>query len=315
MREPASDPAAPTGPTDVFEVLGNETRLRIVQVLAADRRVNWRRDGRGFAELRRSVGVRDAGTFNYHLDRLRDRFVVEEDGEYVLTAPGLEVADAILSGTFDPGGFDVDRVAETGTPCPSCSTPLRVRYGRGRCAVVCPEHGEFVADTVPPTAAAGRDGEALLRVLSRDIQQELEDARDGVCFHCAGRMRAHLQPDAPLRNPVTGDPVDDGDANVDVAGEAVLAVLGCERCETVFWSRPRWLVLRHPAVVAAFYEQGVDVRDRSFLDPAVRAATSDPERLDDDPCRLRLTFACEHATAELVVDETATVVDSSLTRT
>jgi len=296
-------------PTEAFEVLGNETRLAIVRELARDRRVDWRYAGRGFAELRRSVGVRDAGTFSYHLDRLQDRYVVKDDGAFVLTDAGLEVADALRAGTFDPARFDVDGETTAETACPSCSAALRVRYRNGRCAVVCPTHGEHVVTSVPPAAVADHAGEALLRFVLRNLHQEIEDARNGVCFHCTGRMRASVQTDAPLCDPVAGRMLDGA---ADVAVEPVVAVLGCERCGATFWSDPRWLVLRHPAVVALLYET-TGAGQHSFLDPAVREAAADPEVVDRDPLRVRLAFSRSDAASELLLDEEMAVVESSAT--
>lgn len=291
---------------EAFRVLSNETRLRIISVLAADRRVDWQYAGRSFAELRKSVGIRDAGTFTYHLDQLQDRFVIKDGEEYILTDAGLEVADMLAAGTLDPTRLDPERVAKSETPCPSCDERLRVRYENSRCAVRCPEHGEFIVNSVPPAAVADRDGEAVLRFVLRDIHQELEDARDGVCFHCSGRMHASVQTDTPIRNPVTGDPP--GEDARDVTIGTAMTSYGCQRCETVFWSDPRWLVLRHPAVVALLYP--AEVRHYSFLDPTIREAAAEPEVHTTDPLRVLLPFDHEEETVTLVVDDAMNVVES-----
>lgn len=74
---PSSEPAA-----DVFRLLGDETRLAIVRVLAAaDEPLR-------FTTLRERVGAADSGRFNYHLGKLRGELVHETADGYELSAIG-----------------------------------------------------------------------------------------------------------------------------------------------------------------------------------------------------------------------------------
>jgi hypothetical protein len=66
-----------------FDLLGNETRLGIVQALLAAEPEPLR-----FSDIRDEVGVRDTGRFNYHLGRLRGTLVEKSDEGYVLTPEG-----------------------------------------------------------------------------------------------------------------------------------------------------------------------------------------------------------------------------------
>ena len=86
QRPVADDPAAAT---DTFTLLSNETRVRIVVALDASEA------GLRFSELRARVGVRDAGRFNYHLERLRGRLVTKSDDGYVLTPAGERAASLV----------------------------------------------------------------------------------------------------------------------------------------------------------------------------------------------------------------------------
>jgi len=83
---PAGDIAAAT---ETFDLLSDETRVRILVALA-DASAGLR-----FSELRTRAGVRDAGRFNYHLEKLRGRLVEKSGEEYVLTAAGADVADLL----------------------------------------------------------------------------------------------------------------------------------------------------------------------------------------------------------------------------
>ncbi|GAA0199844.1 helix-turn-helix domain-containing protein [Haladaptatus pallidirubidus] len=75
-------------PETAIEALGtlaSEHRIAILRELAvADEPL-------AFSELRERVGIRDTGRFNYHLSKLRERFVRETDGKYELGHAGERV--------------------------------------------------------------------------------------------------------------------------------------------------------------------------------------------------------------------------------
>ncbi|NHX36536.1 helix-turn-helix transcriptional regulator [Halolamina sp. R1-12] len=75
-------------PTDALAVLGDETRIAILRALAEAE------EPLPFSELRRRADVRDPGRFNYHLSKLREYFVREEDGGYALREAGSRVVAA-----------------------------------------------------------------------------------------------------------------------------------------------------------------------------------------------------------------------------
>ncbi|QLG63982.1 winged helix-turn-helix transcriptional regulator [Halorarum salinum] len=96
--------------------LASEHRVAILRELAAA-------DGPlRFSELRERVGMCDTGRFNYHLGELRDRFVREEDGGYVLGHAGERVV--LAAGDLDPEGAaalaDAYESAGDGGECPVC---------------------------------------------------------------------------------------------------------------------------------------------------------------------------------------------------
>ncbi|WP_435360662.1 DUF7347 domain-containing protein [Haloarchaeobius sp. DFWS5] len=103
----------PPDTSDALEVLGNEIRMRILRELADTD------EPLAFSELRRRVGVRDTGKFNYHLTRLCEYYVREcHDGGYELGRAGTRVITAA-----DPGRTAVseaDGSAATDETCPVC---------------------------------------------------------------------------------------------------------------------------------------------------------------------------------------------------
>ncbi|WP_313691168.1 ArsR/SmtB family transcription factor [Halorarum halobium] len=70
-----------------FDLLSDETRLRIVRELAGGDS-----DPVPFSVLCDRLGVSDTGRFNYHLGRLRGRLVEKREGGYVLTREGDTLA-------------------------------------------------------------------------------------------------------------------------------------------------------------------------------------------------------------------------------
>lgn len=84
---------------DSFDLLADETRLRIVRVLLAAEPQALR-----FSELRDRAGVRDTGRFNYHLGRLRGPFVEKREDGYVLTPVGRRLA--VLCEESSPAGAE-----------------------------------------------------------------------------------------------------------------------------------------------------------------------------------------------------------------
>lgn len=115
-----TDDATTLSPDDAFAVLGNETRMEILQMLGeADGELS-------FSELLDRVGLRDSGNFNYHLDELVGHFVRRTDTGYRLRQTGRRVVEAILSGAVTESPvLEPTRIEK---PCSYCGTPIEVSY-------------------------------------------------------------------------------------------------------------------------------------------------------------------------------------------
>ncbi len=94
---PNAEPGGPENPealpadSAVFELLGNDIRLRIVcQLRATEPGCPM-----AFSRLRERVGVGDSGKFNYHLGRLQGTLVVKRQDGYALTPAGRAVAELL----------------------------------------------------------------------------------------------------------------------------------------------------------------------------------------------------------------------------
>ncbi|MFB6095368.1 MAG: hypothetical protein ABEJ71_02810 [Halodesulfurarchaeum sp.] len=121
-REAAVDGLASTAAgeipalTTAFELLSDETRIRIIRELyrcGEGQRGPEGRDGAGgpelgdghlpFSTLKERVGVRDSGQFNYHLARLKGVYVRQTAHGYELSPEGRAVARLFLeSGSLEP---------------------------------------------------------------------------------------------------------------------------------------------------------------------------------------------------------------------
>jgi hypothetical protein len=95
---------------NVFTLLSDETRLRIVFELVLRRSECPANPTLSFSALRSRVGARDAGRFNYHLGKLRDDLVEKGDDGYRLTPTGEAVGLTLVAGAL--GRLD----AKHGTP-------------------------------------------------------------------------------------------------------------------------------------------------------------------------------------------------------
>lgn len=76
--------------SETLAVVTNETRRAIISTL-------WRADDAPlrFSSLRRRSGVDTSARFNYHLQRLRHRFVCDTGDGYELTADGERFVSAL----------------------------------------------------------------------------------------------------------------------------------------------------------------------------------------------------------------------------
>ncbi|WP_135820051.1 winged helix-turn-helix domain-containing protein [Halostella litorea] len=286
-RGRADDGPAKTDPTDAFDALGDGTRLTIVEALADHRRRNWEWVGLSFSDLRKAVGVRDAGRFNYHLDELRDTFVVKEGDEYVATTAAMEVAGAVRAGTYTESRRfreELDRA------CPACGSGLVAEYRRGTLLVTCPDHGTVFANSVPGGAVADRDPSTVLALADMKARHDLERARRGACVHCWGDVSTTMPAEPP-----------------ESESEQVFARLSCADCGMVFCVPAAACVVEHPAVVAFYYDRGVDIRDRSYLDLEFLTAENGVV-VSEDPVRVRVDVELDDDRLELLLDGAASVV-------
>lgn len=263
-----------------FELLSHPVRLGILEVLGERLKESPDRPVLGFSDLRRAVGMRDSGNFNYHLDKLRGRFVRNTDDGYQITAAGLRVVAAVLSGAY--GGTKQLGPAPLEDPCPACGRDLTARYESGLLTVTCPDDHEF-RHPLPQGSVAERDIDEVVRLLTRTVSQDLRLASDGICPMCNADL----------------------DWTVDPPFEAEFPHFStqCTRCGSLFDLPVVLPVLAEPVGVCFYHDHGIDARRRPPWSPVFYQGVSVTDSL---PVTVSVTM--DGDTLRATIDETLSVV-------
>lgn len=126
------DPGANTlSPAAAFSVLGNETRMAILQ------RLGEAEAPASFSELRDRVGIKQGGEFNYHLNELVGHFVRKTEAGYELSQAGRRVIMAVHSGAVT----ETPELEPTVTDeaCWYCGAPIMISFREERVDMYCSE--------------------------------------------------------------------------------------------------------------------------------------------------------------------------------
>lgn len=280
-------------PAEAFDALGDELRVAVLRALVEHRRENPFDPSLSFSELRRRVGAEDSGRFNYHLGKLRDRFVEKTDAGYELTYAGEQMATAVLSGavadraSLGPKQLDDD--------CPVCGSGVAASYSDGYVEVQCDDGHNLMQSQAPPTLAEDRDLETVLSVAVQESYDAISLAKEGVCHACYGDVDAGIE-------------------TTDHEGERLRHFRAtCERCGELYSSPVAISLLDHPAFVGFLWRHGVDPLDEypwilGFLTP-----DNEPSILSEDPLELRLSVEVAGDEFVATLDESGRVVDTNVT--
>ncbi|WP_317175951.1 DUF7351 domain-containing protein [Halomontanus rarus] len=296
--------------TDAFSVLSNETRLLTLLALWEVHDPFADQNAIPFSELYDRVNADDTGNFNYHLGKLSDGFVVQGDGGYELSEAGLSLVQAVIAGSaIRTSEHEATRINES---CPHCGAPVRLAYPGEYVRVTCTEcagwfewegitEGGIVAFPLPP---AGLDGRSLEEVLHTMVVYQLNRVQsmlNRVCPTCGGCVEMQL---------VVCEDHDAEDGICDACGTRFLgrAHLACTTCKDRVRG-PSWTpVINHPAVVAFFYDHGIEHNHASWAAMA-RGDTCREELVSTDPIRMRITVPAGEDELVVTVDGSLTVVN------
>ncbi|RRJ28575.1 winged helix-turn-helix domain-containing protein [Halocatena pleomorpha] len=271
-------------PEDVFSILGNETRIDIIQAL-------WQaeNDHVSFSELRNRAAVADSGRFNYHLGKLIGTFVQREECRYGLTYAGRRIVGAILDGTYTKRA-EIDPF-EIGSLCSACGSSLEASYESDQFVVRCPNCAETVLRfAFPPGVLDGRPREEFAETASRWIRAQLSFTVNGVCPNCAGVITHSITRESEQHSRAAGLEYD------------------CKRCQHHATTTVGMHLSYHPAVIALYDEHGIDLNE-AFLQSYVDNADQCTSVRSENPWRISVSVSLADDELELVVDEELNVVE------
>ncbi|WP_101294417.1 winged helix-turn-helix domain-containing protein [Halegenticoccus soli] len=286
----ASDPpeAASISPAEAFALLGNDTRIEILQAL-----LDAGGDERPvpFSELYELVDIDDSAHFNYHLKKLTDHFVRRTDEGYEFQYPGRKVVRSVFAGTFtDRARLDP---FETEGSCYDCGGGLRAWYADEHLTIECGECGAVhVSYSFPPGGLDDRTPEELLQAFHHHVRHHYCLAADGVCPECMGKMETTLT------------------TETDYPGLDVQVVHECTRCRNRLHSSVGLNLLDNADVLTFHAERGVDLSTRPFWTFDWCVSDASTTIVSEDPIEVRLDIPCGDDSMCIVLDGRLNVVDA-----
>lgn len=187
---------------EAFSLLGNETRLEIIEAL-------WQSDAMHlyddvdesavtvpYSDLQETVDMRDNGNFNYHLSELQPHFVTKTEDGYRLSGAGKQIARTVVA----VSGSESDLETDLDVACPLCGGSVAASYDDSWLRFVCTECDGLFGDTAPegtllnenfPLAGvSSRDVASLYRTKLYRCVLDMLYLMQGVCRDCASPVES-----------------------------------------------------------------------------------------------------------------------------
>ncbi|PSP69142.1 ArsR family transcriptional regulator [Halobacteriales archaeon QH_9_66_26] len=277
-------------PADAFALVGNETRLGILEAL-------WRADDEPvrFSALNDAVGMRDSAQFNYHLGKLTDQYVRKTDEGYELRNAGAKIVRAVLAGSFNEHPELDSFVIDDG--CTRCDEPLVASYEDEMLALDCPDcgraHGEY---SFPPGGLHDRTNEEVLDAFDQRVRHLHCLAKDGVCPECSGRMRTELSKEGEC-----------------CLGVGLRADHVCEQCDHSLCSAIGLSLLDRSPVVAFYRDHGIDLGTTPYWQLDWCVSDDHTTVRSTDPWELEIDVALGDERLRATLDEDLALVETRRT--
>lgn len=296
-------------PDEVFSILGNETRMAILQALwNADVADHPEDNILSYSALQDIVGIDNSGRFNYHLNQLIGQFIRKTDDGYQLREAGIYLIQAILAGTLtedpslDPTPIDV--------PCPHCGGTVEVYYEDEELFIRCRQGthsgprqkpGTIFNLSIPPAGLQDRTPDEIAEVGMDWFDAVVGPLLDDICPKCASR---------PLMNVAACTDHEPIDGLCENCGGrwAVFVSYECRHCS--FWSSiPAYYHLwSEPKVIGWFQERGIEFTGPSWESMAYAIGGND-EVVSTDPLLVEVTVPVDGETVTMTLNEEMKVVD------
>ena len=285
---------APTPPTarqgkSPFSLLGDETRLGIIEAIGD--RSGGEYDKVAYSTIRAALGGLDSGNLNYHLRKLRGRFVEQTDDGYQLLIPGIRVYQAMVSGqlseewpTLSPTAIDYE--------CDRCGDAFYAAYERGRFFVRCPtcEVTQMRYPLSPNAFDVGNVDELVTTAMTK-IHLDTRSMLAGGCPYCSG--------------PVEHDVSMDDRADLGLEERDVFAHLTCSTCGWFNHPSVEMVAFHHHATEQFYEERGTPAH---YTNPVVDGEWETTVE-SEDPWRVAVRITLGGDTLRHVVDGDLDVVE------
>jgi len=286
---------SPTAPDDLFALLGNETRVAILEAL-------WDRfdieaymladqDPVPFSDLRAAADVDDVGNFNYHLGQLEGSLIEAHDEGYVLSPYGYNVLHALEGHTsFQYWTIEPTRLSD---PCPFCDGVLEGSYEREIVSVTCRDcaahgGGSLNRVRVPVSDGEPADLEEVLELSVLKLVSSFAAITYGRCPSC----------NHPAEVSLLSDDAGTGDSHQDVNCR-----VRCEACGSGGFGPAHEQALADPTVQTFFRDQGLGPADGlwAYRLAVLRSLSTHVE--ETDPVTVRYRFTHEQDACEIRLTE------------
>lgn len=295
-------------PDEAFNVVGDETRIQILQALGeADKPLSY-------SDLLDRIDY-ESTNLHYHLKQLSDHFIQKTEDGYALRQAGRKVVVAVLSGAMT--GDPVLERTPVEAVCPLCGGNIEMRYHQWNIVLYCTDYGgtrggsspivEAWADpaddvlghmALPPAGVYDRTPTELLAAAEVwTVTEALSWAR-GVCPRCSAQIDAtvHVCEDHKLT---------DGRCEACDQRFSVTLHVRCTNCITEGEVAFGTYLLGAPDLMAFMIDHGIDpLRPDGF-----HVSALDETILSTDPFEGRFTFTADDDTLTLTVDDDLSVVD------
>jgi len=312
--DPDPETATMDSPDDAFAVLGNETRLQILQVLAeADEPL-------AYSDLFERIDYDDSANFTYHLEKLVGHFVRKTDDGYVPRLAGRRVVEAIFSGIVTDTPL-VERT-EADMACMYCGSQTEMAYFDEVVVVYCRECEGRIGElglaeewpipnddivgyvNIPPAGVYDRTPTEIMEAAGIWTIADVQTIVRGVCPRCSATIN---------RSARVCERHDAADGFCEHCNHefGVSIAVSCTNCTFTTRSPYPTHALGNVELLSFMTGHGID----PFASNAFHLRACTEEILSADPLRARYTFTADGDALTLTVDDDLTVVEVSTDQT
>lgn len=307
--------SAPTtlSPDEAFKILGNETRIKILQALGeAD-------EPMPFSALRNEVGIRQGAQFNYHLDKLVGHFVNKTDDGYALRQSGQRVIEAVLSeAVTDAPIMERTRIDQS---CKYCGAPVEIRYQEGHVEKFCTECAGMESNPavdeggylgclmIPPAGVQTRSADEMFHAAWIWTRLTIIAVANGLCPRCS----------ATLDRQVTACDEHDASDGLCEACERRHAVQVRFDCTNCIYDGAGTLeigLMNNTALLDFLIAHGLNPLSSERISEITRVLNDTVEVVhSSDPFRAEVTFTANDDTLSLLIDDNLDVIEATTSET